>query len=68
MKSLDDNVCSIDEMIAFAESDFGKKVFGEERAAEMSKNGHEFKAKGEKYCLCPACQAGGAIYQNKESL
>ena len=68
MNMLDKYVNSIDETLAFAESETGKKVFGEERAAEMVKLGRELKAKGEKYCFCPACQAGAAIYQNKESL
>ena len=65
---LDKYVSSLDETIGFAESDMGKKVFGEERAAEMVKLGRELKSKGEKYCFCPACQAGAAIYANKESL
>ena len=68
LRSLDSNVSTIDETIGFAESAFGKEVFGEEKAAEMAKLGHDFKAKGEKYCFCPACQAGSAIYENKESL
>ena len=59
---------SLDETLEFAESDTGKKVFGEETAANMVKLGRELKAKGEKYCFCPACQAGAAIYANKESL
>ena len=68
LRSLDDNVSTIDETIAFAESEFGKEVFGEERAAEMAKHGHEFKDAGGKYCFCPVCQAGSAIYENKECL
>ena len=68
LNMLDKYVSSLDETIGFAESDMGKKVFGEERAAEMVKLGRELKAKGEKYCFCPACQAGAAIYANKESL
>ena len=68
LKMLDKYVSSLDETLAFAESDTGKKVFGEETAANMVKLGRELKAKGEKYCFCPACQAGAAIYQNKESL
>ena len=68
LKALEENVSSIDETIGFAESDMGKKVFGEETAANMAKHGHEVKAAGGKYCFCPACQAGSAIYENKESL
>ena len=68
LKLLEANVSSIDETIGFAASDMGKKVFGEERAAAMVKQGNEFKAAGGKYCFCPACQAGSAIYENKASL
>ena len=46
----------------------GKKIFGAETAAGMAKTGHDLKAKGEKYCFCPACQAGSAIYENREAL
>ena len=68
VKALNENVNSIDETIAFAESDMGKKIFGAETAAGMAKKGHEVKAAGGKYCFCPACQAGGAIYENREAL
>ena len=68
VKALEETVSSIDETIAFAESDMGKKVFGAEAAAGMAKKGHEFKAKGEKYCFCPACQAGSVIWENRASL
>ncbi|MBQ7221144.1 MAG: hypothetical protein IJS28_09205 [Synergistaceae bacterium] len=59
---------TIDETIGFAESEMGKKVFGEEAAAGMAKKGREFKAAGGKYCFCPACQAGSVIWENRESL
>ena len=68
IKALEANVNLIDETIEFASSDMGKKVFGAEQAANMVKRGNEFKAKGEKYCFCPACQAGSKIYENKEAL
>lgn len=62
VKSLNETVSTIDETIAFAESDRGKKVFGEEMAAGMAKKGHEVKESGGKYCFCPACQAGSELY------
>ena len=68
IKALENSVSSIDETIEFASSDMGKKVFGAEQAASMAERGKEFKAKGEKYCFCPACQAGAKIYENKEVL
>ncbi len=68
VKSLEENVCSLDEVLGFFESEAGKKFFGAEKAAEMAKLGHEKKSQGEKFCFCPACQAGHVIYENKEAL
>lgn len=68
VKALEAEVCSIDELIGLCESDTGKNLFGAEKAAGMAKAAHDAKAKGEKYCLCPACQAGGIIYENREAL
>ncbi len=68
VKSLEENVNSIDDTIAFAGSDAGKKIFGADVAAEAVKKGKELKSQGAKYCFCAACTAGGAIYDNKEAL
>ncbi len=68
VKALAENVNSIDETIALCESDMGRQIFGAETASAMAKKGHELKAAGEKFCFCPACQAGSVIYENKESL
>ena len=68
VKSLEENVCSIDELIALCESEMGKNLFGAEKAAGMGKAAHDAKDKGEKFCLCPACQAGAAIYENRAAL
>ena len=68
VKKLEENVNSIDDTINFAASDMGKNIFGAEQAANMVKLGKELKAKGEKYCFCPACQAGSKIFENKEIL
>ena len=68
IKSLEENVCSIDELIALCESDTGKNLFGAEKAAGMAKAARDKKAEGEKFCICPACQAGSAIYAEKEKL
>lgn len=68
VKALAENVNSIDETIALCESNMGRQIFGAETASAMAKKGHELKAAGEKFCFCPACQAGSVIYENKESL
>lgn len=68
IKCLESSVNSIDETIALAESDMGRKIFGEETANNLAKNCHKAKDSGEKFCICPACQAGSVIYANKELL
>lgn len=68
VKALETYVNGIDETIGFASSEMGKKVFGAEQAAKMVALGNDLKAKGEKYCFCPACQAGAKIYENKDVL
>lgn len=68
VKALYENVNTIDETIAFAESEAGAKVFGAEKAKGLAEAARDFKAHGNKYCLCPACQAGAEIYAHKEDL
>ena len=68
IKALESCVNSIDETLAFAESDMGKNIFGEETAKNIAQNCHKAKDAGEKFCTCPACQLGAVIYANKEAL
>ena len=68
MKALEADVCTIDELIGLCESEQGKKFFGAEKAASMAEAARKSKAEGGKYCLCPACQAGSVIYENRELL
>ncbi|MBQ7734057.1 MAG: hypothetical protein IJT58_08590 [Synergistaceae bacterium] len=68
IKALEAHVNSLDETLGFAESEMGKKVFGEQKAAEMAELCRKRKAEGEKFCICPACQAGAKIHAHKESL
>lgn len=67
VSALNEYVNSIDETIAFAQSDAGAKVFGASQAATVEA-AKKFKAEGNNYCMCPACQAGGVIYENREAL
>ena len=68
VKALETYVNSIDETIAFAESEMGAKIFGAEAAKATAEAAKKFKAEGNKFCLCPACQAGAAVYADKEAL
>ncbi len=65
---LEEDVLSIDELIGFAGSDDGKAIFGAEKAAGMVAAAQKAKSEGVKYCICPACTAGGAILDNKDLL
>ena len=68
VKALEADVCTIDELIGLCESEQGKKFFGADKAASMAEAARKAKAEGGKYCLCPACQAGSVIYENRELL
>ncbi len=66
--ALEAEVCTIDETLAFAESDDAKKIFGEEAAKGFLEQARKTKADGGKYCFCPACTAGAAIWENRAAL
>ena len=38
------------------------------KEAGLLKAAREAKANGEKFCICPACQAGGKVLVHKEDL
>ena len=64
---LEEDIVTVDGLIAFAESEAGKGVFGE-KAPEVAAHGREIKAAGAKYCDCPACQAVEAILSKKAEM
>lgn len=69
VKELEEDIVTVDGLIAFAESETGAKVFGGEEAAKgVAAHGREIKAKGAKYCDCPACTAVAAILEKKDEL
>ena len=55
---LKEDVCSIDHVIPFFESEEGAKVLGADTAKQLAKTAHEAKDRGVKYCICQACTAG----------
>ena len=57
----------IDNLIAFAESEGGAKVFGD-NAPGVAAHAKEIKAAGAKYCDCPACAAVEAILAKKDEM
>lgn len=65
---LEMDIVTVDGLIAFASSEAGAKVFGEEKAKEVAAHGKELKASGAKYCDCPACAAVEAILEKKAEI
>lgn len=65
---LEADIMPIDNLIAFASSEAGAKVFGEEGAKNALAHAQEIKAAGAKFCDCPACTAVAAILEKKDEL
>ena len=66
---LEEDIVTVDGLIAFAESEAGAAVFGGADAAKgVAAHGREIKAAGAKYCDCPACAAVEAILDKKAEL
>lgn len=65
---LEEDIMPIDGLIAFAESDMGAKVFGEEGAKNILIHAKEIKSNGAKYCDCPACAACEALLEKKDEI
>ena len=67
VKALESSIATIDECIAFYESDAARQMFGD-KLSEMPAAEKARKANGEKYCDCPACTLALAIYAKKDYL
>lgn len=65
---LEEDIMSIDDLIAFAASETGVKVFGAEKAKSVLAHAEAVKAAGGKYCDCPACAAVEAILEEKDEI
>ena len=65
---LEGDITGIDDLVAFANSPLAVKKFGEDGAKKFVAHANELKAKGAKYCDCPACTAGLKILENKEAV
>ena len=49
-------------------SEKGEQVFSADQAKHMVSQAQAAKENGAKYCICPACTAGGAILDKKEEI
>lgn len=63
---LAEDVTGIDDLYAFANSAYAEKEFGKEGAKAFRVHVEEIKAKGVKYCDCPACTAAQAILAKRD--
>lgn len=68
LQELEEDITSIDDLIAFAGSEHGRQIFGEEKAAAILKAAKEAKEKGEETCICEACQIAKIILANRTAL
>ena len=66
LAELEADIIPIDGLIAFAGSEAGVQVFGEEKAKELHAHAKEIKANGAVWCDCLACTAVAAILDKKE--
>lgn len=65
---LEMDIMPVDGLIAFAGSEAGVQVFGEEMAKNVEAHAKELKESGAKYCDCAACNAVAAILEKKDEL
>ena len=65
---LEEDVLPIDALIAFTQTKEAIEKFGKEAADNMLEGAKVAKEKGEKYCTCAACKAGGFILDLKDFL
>lgn len=69
LAGLEECVTDIDGLIAFAGSPKGAEVLGGKEAAEKTLTAaKDAKAKGTKYCICPACTNGAILLEHRHDL
>ncbi|MDD2213496.1 MAG: molecular chaperone Hsp90 [Oscillospiraceae bacterium] len=68
IKELEEDITPIDDLIAFAASEDGLKVFGTEAARNLLMHAKEIRVNGARFCDCPACAAAEAILSKKTEL
>ena len=64
---MEEDIVTVDGLIAFAESEAGKKVFGD-HAEGVASHAKKIKAEGAKYCDCPACSAVAELLEKKDCI
>ena len=65
---LEEDVETIDDVMAFLNSEKAVEILGKETVAAILEQGKKVKAAGSKYCFCPACTAGKAILDMRDEM
>ena len=65
---LEADIMPIDGLIAFANSEMGFKFLVKKWQKNVLAHAQDIKAKGAKYCDCPACKAVADILAKKEQM
>lgn len=63
-----EDVMPIDGVITFMHSDVAVQHLGADKASAIAKHAEEVKAKGGKFCDCPACSAGLVLLKHEKEL
>ena len=56
-----EDICTVDQVLEFFISPAAEAHFGKEKAQAIAAHARELKARGVKYCDCPACAACGKL-------
>lgn len=65
LKEIREDIAGIEHVIEFFGTAEAEKIFGKEKAEEIAEHAREVKARGGKWCDCPACAAGLIILENE---
>lgn len=65
ISELEEDVCKLDNTLAFFESDAAKGIFGDALEGMLAA-ARAAKANGETVCICDGCRAGVAILEKKD--
>lgn len=65
---LREDIMSVDDVIAFMQSDTAIQHLGARNAASFAQHAKEIKKAGGEYCDCPACRSGLVLLQHEKIL
>lgn len=68
IEEIKSDVLTIDQLIGFTDSPEGIAAFGEKKASGLTIAAKKAKSQGETTCICPACQAGKVILENRAAI